>query len=260
MQVKEIIQILEKQGYWVNWDKTRDHLIHGDLSQSVNRIGVCWMATFQVIQEAQEKGIDFLITHENPFYMASTQPNTLALMAAERKKQLLSKLGISVYRCHDVWDCIENVGVSDMWANRLGFSFDKRQPGSYNHFAEIKPMTAIDLCTHVAHCLVEDGQNGAWLFGRKDKVIRRLAIGTGAATDVWSMLKEDVDAVIVSDDGVKTFSEGQYLLDHDKAMIMVSHAPSEIAGIKAMAVWLQSQVDVLVDYIDCGYEVNCVSI
>ena len=59
MQVKEIIQILEKQGYWVNWDKTRDHLIHGDLSQSVNRIGVCWMATFQVIQEAHQKGIDF---------------------------------------------------------------------------------------------------------------------------------------------------------------------------------------------------------
>jgi len=41
---------------------------------------------------------------------------------------------------------------------------------------------------------------------------------------------------------------------------MVSHAPSEIAGIKAMAAWLESQIDLPVDYIDCGYEVNCVAI
>ncbi len=256
MKVKEVIELLEKQGTWVNWDQTRDHLLHGLFEQEVHRIGVCWMLTNQALDEAIRSGVDFVISHENPFYMASTRPVTLAHHAANEKRKKLDEHGISVYRCHDVWDCIDEVGVSDMWAKRLGFDFETRKTGSYFHFANVDEMTAEELAQHTAGALVQDGQNGVWLYGRPDKKIRRLAIGTGAATNVWAMLKENPDAVIVSEDGVNTFSEGEYLIDHDISMILVAHSACEMAGLKEMVRWLNDRVDAECIYLDSAYQVH----
>ena len=255
MKVKDIIHLLEKEGTWVNWDQTRDHLLHGNENQEVQRVGVCWMLTNQALEEAIHQNVEFIISHENPFYMASTSPVSRALKAAEKKREIMDEHHISVYRCHDVWDCIEDVGVSDMWAKRLGFDFNKRKSG-YLHFAEIEPMSAQECSMHIAKALCEDGQNGVWLYGRPEKEIARLAIGTGAATDVWSMLKDNPDAVVVSEDGVNTFSEGQYLIDHDIAMIMVSHAACEMAGLKEMTKWLNEKIQIECIYLDSAYQVH----
>lgn len=256
MKVKEIIALLEKEGTWVNWDQTRDHLLHGNEENEVTRVGVCWMLTRQALQEAINQNIDFIISHENPFYMASTRPVTLAYEAAEEKRRILNENGISVYRCHDVWDCIKDVGVSDMWAKRLGYDFEERKITSYFHFANIEETTAEELSMHVAEALVQDGQNGVWLYGRPDKKIHRLAIGTGAATNVWAMLKENPDAVVVSEDGVSTFSEGEYLIDHDISMILVSHAACEMAGLKELTVWLNEKIEAECIYLDSSYQVH----
>lgn len=256
MVIKDIIQLLEKEGTWVNWDQTRDHLLHGDDSRTVKRIGVCWMLTNQALEKAIEHHLDFIITHENPFYMASTRPVTLAHQAACEKRRKLDEHHISVYRCHDVWDCIRESGVSDMWAKRLGFEFEERNISSYFHFANIQETSSEALSLHVADALVEDGQNGVWLYGRPDKKITRLAIGTGAATNVWAMLKEKPDAVIVSEDGVSTFSEGEYLIDHDISMILVSHAACEMAGIKELVNWLKDKTRLECVYLDSAYQVH----
>ncbi len=256
MKVKDIIELLEKQGTWVNWDQTRDHLLHGDENRETKRIGVCWMLTNQALEEAIHQNLDFIISHENPFYMASTRPVTLAHRAALEKRRKLDEHGISVYRCHDVWDCIKDVGVSDMWAKRLGFNFEERNISSYFHFAEIDEMTAEELSLHTAKALAEDGQDGVWLYGRADKKIQRVAIGTGAATNVWAMLKEHPDAVIVSEDGVNTFSEGEYLIDHDISMILVAHSACEMAGIKELANWLKKETNLECVYLDSAYQVH----
>lgn len=260
MIVKDVVRFLEEQGYWVNWDQTRDHLLHGSMEQQVHRIGVCWMLTNQALDEAIRLGVDFVISHENPFYMASTRPVTLAYEAAEAKRKKLTEHGMSVYRCHDVWDSLPEVGVSDMWAKLLGFDFEPRNVSSYFHYADIEEMDALDLAKHVAKALCSDGQNGTWLYGRKDKIIKRLAIGTGAATNVWAMLKEKPDAVIVSEDGVNTFSEGEYLIDHDISMILVAHSACEMAGIRELTKWLQKKVNVSCHYLDSAYQVHSVTI
>ncbi len=256
MKVKDVISLLEKEGTWVNWDQTRDHLLYGDEEREVKRAGVCWMLTNQALDEAVGLNLDFIITHENPFYMASTRPVTIAYQAAQEKRKKLDEHRISVYRCHDVWDCIKDVGVSDMWAKRLGFDFEERNISSYFHFADIEEMTAENLSLHVAESLAEDGQDGVWLYGRPDKKVKRLAIGTGAATNVWAMMKEKPDAVVVSEDGVNTFSEGQYLIDHDVSMILVAHSACEMAGIKELADWLKKETGLECLYLDSGYQIH----
>lgn len=117
MKVMDVIQLLEKEGTWIRSDfKTRDHLLHGSEDAQIHTVGVCWVATTQAIQEAARHKADMIITHENPFYQCSTQMHTAAYEAAKSKRRLLDQYGISVYRCHDVWDCIRTYGVADQWA------------------------------------------------------------------------------------------------------------------------------------------------
>ena len=127
MKICEVTALLEQEGTWVHRNmKTRDHLLFGDDQQEVGRIGICWVASKGAILAAVKQKVNFIITHENPFYQCSTQMHTAAIKAAEEKKRILQEHGISVYRCHDVWDCIKEYGVADQWAFRLGFKFEER--------------------------------------------------------------------------------------------------------------------------------------
>lgn len=258
MKVYEIMQLLETQGTWVHRSlRTRDHLLFGDQNQDVHRIGVCWVATKQVLQEAMEKQIDLIISHENPFYQCSTQMYTAAMLAAEEKKQLLRTYGISVYRCHDVWDCIREFGVVDQWAKRLGFAFEPRKQSDYYVAANIPEMSLGELAQHTADVLQQDHEGGAYTFGDPKKQIHRIVIGTGAITNLYEMLEYQPDALIVSDDGIHTFDVAQYALDQSLGMVVVNHSACERAGLKAMVPWLQERIQgVDVSYLEDGFAIH----
>ena len=243
MKVMDVIQLLEKEGTWIRSDfKTRDHLLHGSEDAQIHTVGVCWVATTQAIQEAARHKADMIITHENPFYQCSTQMHTAAYEAAKSKRRLLDQYGISVYRCHDVWDCIRTYGVADQWAALLGFPFEQRPQASYYQAADISEMRLEDLARHTCRVLHGDHEDGVYVFGNTDMHIRRIAIGTGAATDLYELLPLHPDAVIVSDDGITSYDAAQYALDHGIGMVGVNHAAVERAGLKAMVPWLQERM------------------
>lgn len=115
MKIKDVIECLKEEGTWVRWNRcTRDRVLFGDDDQEVKKIGVCWVATNKVIEQALKKGINFIISHENIFYTTGTHLETKLVESIEHKKDLLSKGNICVYRCHDVWDSIPEYGVSDV--------------------------------------------------------------------------------------------------------------------------------------------------
>lgn len=258
MRIKDITTMLEKEGTWVSRDiVTRDHILFGSDETEVTKIGVCWVATKKVILEAIKQGIHFIISHENPFYQCSTRMNTAAIISAEEKKKLLKEHDITVYRCHDVWDLIPEAGVADQWAKRLGFAFEKRVISSFYQAADITPMTTRALALHTANVLKQDGQQGVYLFGDSDKIVQRIAIGTGAATNIYQMLGFDPDAVIVSDDGINNYDAAQFAIDQNIPMIVVNHSCCEVAGIKAMAAYLNRRLpEVRSYYLDAGYHVS----
>lgn len=258
MIVQEVIALLQKQGTWLNFDyQTRDRLLWGENTHEVTRIGICWVATMEAIQKAMDLKIDFIITHENPFYETSTQPHVIADQMAHQKQALLTKHHIAVYRCHDVWDCIAEVGVADSWAKRLGFDFDPRPLSSYIQYATITKRKASELAQHVANSLAKDGEGAVNVFGPIDKMIERIAIGTGAATDIFKMLLQPVDALIVSDDGMNNYVEAQLAIDMNFSLIVVHHSSSEIAGLKAMVPWLQTQLKLVdIHYLEEGYTIH----
>ena len=258
MKICEVTALLEQEGTWVRRNmKTRDHLLFGDDQQEVGRIGICWVASKGAILAAVKQKVNFIITHENPFYQCSTQMYTAAIKAAEEKKRILQEHGISVYRCHDVWDCIKEYGVADQWAFRLGFKFEERIVSSYYQAASIPEMTAEALAHHVAKVLRQDGEQGVYMFGDPQKKIHRIAIGCGAATNLYELLEFYPDAVIVSDDGINNYDAAQYAIDQHIPMIVVNHAGCEIAGCKAMVPWLMRHLhSSSICYLDEGYTIH----
>ena len=64
MKIKDVIECLKEEGPWVRWNRcTRDRVLFGDDDQEVKKIGVCWVATNRVIEQALKKGINFIISH-----------------------------------------------------------------------------------------------------------------------------------------------------------------------------------------------------
>lgn len=261
MKISNIIQFLQTGAPWMNLNETRDILFCGDPDEDVERVGVCWVATSQAISQAIENDIRFIISHENPFYHMTTSPKRLALLSARKKAALLKEHGIALYRCHDLWDMIPNVGVADMWAGRLGFSFT-RKVSSYIQHADIEETTVRKLAVHVAESLCQDGENGVYIFGDPDKKVSHIGMGTGAATDIFRMLDEgSCDVCIVADDGISNFYQAQYAIDNHLPLIVVNHSCCEIAGIRSMAEYLGEHFPGLsVTYLEAGYTVTHIAL
>ena len=128
----------------------------------------------------------------------------------------------------------------------------KKRNGFYS-YVTVNPMTVKDLGIVLSKKMVEDGENGVYIFGDLQKEIQRIALGTGAATDVFKMDEEDPDVFIVSEDGINCWSSVQYVLDSHKAVIIVSHSCCEKAGLKQLPHYIQQQYhDLDIEYIEDG--------
>lgn len=56
MKIKDVIACLKEEGTWVRWNRcTRDRVLFGDDDQEVKKIGVCWVATNKVIEQALKR-------------------------------------------------------------------------------------------------------------------------------------------------------------------------------------------------------------
>ena len=258
MKVIDVIKHLESVGYWVNWDKTRDVVLHGSVDKEITKMGVCWVATKSVVEQAKAAGINFIISHENMFYEASTSPQRQLLESANEKKRLLDEGDITVYRCHDVWDMMPTYGVADIWSKDIGLDFEPRVVNSYNSYANVD-CTVKELAQKVANAVSKYEQEGIQVIGNLDKPLRRVAIGTGAATNIFSMLKEKPDAVVVSDDGVNNWIAIQWCIDNGMPIIIVNHASCEIGGLQHMVEYFNDVIPSLdVQYLYEGYKIHTV--
>jgi len=255
MKVSEVIIHLESKGSWVNWGKTRDVVLFGDTDKEITKIGVCWVASIPAIEQAIESRVNFIISHENLFYLEGSCLDKGIKDSVSRKKELLSLHGITVYRCHDVWDKIPNVGVADTWAKDIGFEFIERDVTSFNSYAYVNQLPLKEVAEKVVNALKPNGINSVQVIGDITRVIERIAIGTGAATDIFSMLEFNPDVFVVSDDGIKNWIEVQWAIDNDLCLIIVNHACCEISGLKELKYYLEKEfVDTNVEYLDEGFD------
>jgi len=260
MEIKEIISYLNKQADWVDFNDTRDVVLFGDSNQQVKKVGVCWVATNSVIQQAIEKGINFIISHENCFYQEGTKLPVELIQAKQEKKEKLEKHNICVYRCHDVWDKIPEVGVADTWSSIIDLPFVKRDVKSFNSFAYFDGISVETIAKKIANALAPFGQSSVTVLGDLNQLVKSCGIGTGAATDVFSLVRENAECVVLSDDGSTNWIAGQYCLDYHIPLILVHHSISEIPGVIKIVDYVKNEFnDVMIEYLNEGYNYHTVS-
>lgn len=246
---KEVYEHLRSLGAaWVDPQKTVDTFKADDPNAVVRGIAVGWMSYFESLRKAHELGCNLFVTHEPTYYdNFDRDPSVFTFEAARKKKAFINESGMVIVRCHDVWDHLPTIGIHDAWAQFLGLenriaarSMDwngSPSPGPpVCSVYAITPVKAAEFARMVAGKLVPLGQNAVLFVGPEDKIVRSVAIGTGAVTPFRQMVQElKADLAICTDDDFCYWKHASLAIDMGYPVIVVNHACSEEPGIQRLA-------------------------
>lgn len=237
LTAKDVHEYLRSLGReWINPRDTVDTFKSGSPGMPVKGIAVAWMSYFDALREAVAKGCNLFVTHEPTFYNhTDTDQSVFAFEIARRKKAFIEENGLTIIRCHDVWDRVPQIGIPDAWGRYLGWTKVVRQQTFYRVY-ELPPTPAGELARQIAGKVAPLGQCGVQLIGPADKTVRTVAIGTGAITSLRTMLTDlKADLALCTDDGFTYWSDGAMALDMGYPVILVNHPCAEEIGMAQLA-------------------------
>ncbi len=253
MKASEVMDHFRQVGTWVNWSHTCDRFLHGDPERDVNGIAVAWICSNAALRKAAEKGLNLFISHEPGFY-GRYEGKALVQAMAEKKKALIDECGITVMRCHDTWDRMPKVGIPDAWADFLGFETEERPVESYYKICLMEETTVEEAARRVLQRVKTLGVESVNIFGDPRKRVRRMAVGTGAITNLAVMYELNPDFMLVSEDGLGMATGAHWADDMAMPLIVVSHTTAELPGMMALARYLSERFpEIPVEYLDVGF-------
>ena len=255
---RDVDAYLRSLGPWVAWGRgTCDGFKHGDPDAPVTGIAVTWQAQQSALEEAHARGLNLVVTHEPTFYSHMDDDAALrATWPARQKLAYLDRTGLVVYRCHDVWDTYPGEGIVDAWSAHLGLGETIVRERYYRLHA-VPETSAHELARRIARRVAPLGQQALQFIGTHWQMVHRLAVGTGAITDVRRMVALGADVVLATDDGVTLWRDGAWMLDLGVPLILVNHATAEIPGMRNLAGHLARRFpDVPCEFLGptCGYD------
>lgn len=253
MRAREVDDRMRNVGTWVDWERSCDRFIIGDPETEVTGIAVAWQARSAALREAHRRGANLFVTHEPVFYRhLDDDESVFAALHAREKRAFIQDHGIVVYRCHDVWDRMPEVGIVDSWAAALGLSGPIKSDGF--HAVYPSPASTLGgLSRHVLAHVKPLNQTSVEMVGNPEAPVRRVAIGCGAITSYETMVRLGADAIIGTDDGMSYWGSGEWALDGGIPLVLVNHCTAEEPGIRNLARYLERQLpDVKVTFLPQG--------
>jgi putative NIF3 family GTP cyclohydrolase 1 type 2 len=221
---------------WVDWEQSTDRIIIGPDDPPISGIAVGWMSYWWALRRAVDLDCNLFITHEPTFFSGHDDEEAIFRFGGARaKREWLRTSGLTVLRCHDVWDQLPELGVADSWVRFLGLGDPVAAEGFYR-LTEVSGFTGRTLAQQVASRTARFGQSIVQLVGPPDTPVTRVATGTGAITSLPQLLDVfDLDAAICTDDGFTYWHAGALAIDLGIPVVVVNHAVSELHGIELLA-------------------------
>ncbi len=251
MKAIELHEHFKNIGNWVNWNNTCDEFLWGDAEVDVTGIAVCWSSNFKQLKEAQQNGCNLYICHE-PLYHYSDAGED-AHPQEKQKNQFLKDSGIVVYRCHDLWDVMPDIGIVDSWSKFLGFTEKPVAQIRYYNAHDLPAGTTLEQLAHqIADKVRELGQDVVYYIGNPEQTVARIAVGTGAITGFRAMYSLNADILLLTDDGTRLWESAVWSNDTDIPLVLVNHATAEEPGMRNMAQYLKEKFPVAVHLIPQG--------
>lgn len=242
MDCIDIHNHFRERGTWVDWERTTDTFKAGDPHKPVRSVAVAWKPTKDALREAHRRGADLFVGHESICVDAvngSPEPEVVFALDSERPKfEWLAESGMTVYRCHDVWDRFPEIGIRCAWRDGLELG-GRVAVDHYPYFVtEVTPLTLGELARRVLARVRPLGQNGVLVTGDLDRAVSRVATGTGAIDDPLEMRALGADVALIVDDYYRHVREGAHVRELGFSTITVNHGVAEEWGVRNLAAYL----------------------
>lgn len=251
---QQIIERIQKH-VGVPWTTpTVDTFKAGDPDEKVTGIAVTMMATFDVLQRAAASGKNLVITHEPTFY--SHQDGTAQLesqqdMVLADKEAFIREHHMVIWRFHDHWHRRKPDGIMQGMVKALGWTAyqDKTEP----HLFVLPSQSLETLASGVKKKL---GIVAMRVVGDPKLQVTKVALLPGAAgtgPQIQQLESDRVEVIFVGE--VPEWETVEYVDDavaegKHKALVLMTHIPSEQAGMDECASWLKVFVtDVPVEFV-----------
>src|SRR5215471_5402312 len=232
----------------VPWQaETVDTFKAGNPDTPVTGIAVTMMATMDVLERAAASGKNLVITHEPTFYNHLDKLDVLG--EKERDPVLATKLAfiaehhLVVWRFHDHWHRRSPDGIETGMAHALGW---EKQQDHENQYLFAVPETSLEALA--AELKRKLGVHVLRVVGDPHLKLRKVALVPGASgfsKETLALEMNDVDALVTGEP--REWETVEYVADavtqgKRKALIILSHIPSEQAGMEECTRWLKTVV------------------
>lgn len=225
--------------------ETVDGIIVGDGDEEVKGIATTFICSYEMIEQAIERGINVIISHEPTSYNHHSDPYIFGVSEViERKLELLNKHRINVIRFHDYAHRYSPDIISE------GF-LDVMEWSSYSDRAH---EDLLNLPTQSVGQIIEQlkqrlGIDYIQLVGQQDQLCSNVWLrlgfrGTGAHC-IPAYEKGNIQ-LIIAGEGYE-WETPEYVRDANAqgkaiSLLVIGHQKSEDAGMKILARQLQQQL------------------
>lgn len=237
LKVEDVIKVMETMAppiLAVDYDNVG--LMVGDRNAEVNKILVALDVTFEIIEEAIEKGCNLIVTHHPLLFVKPKTITTDTLLGRKIIKLIENK--ISVYSSHTNLDAV-NEGLNHIATELLGYQnfrvleVNKACDNNNNGVGRIvktnSPITLLDLCNRV-----KEKYNAPFVrfVGEPNKEINTIAIVNGSGEDYFDLVrKSGCDCIITGDTRYHHVSD---MREEDIAIIDAGHFVTEWPPMKVV--------------------------
>ena len=220
------------------WDNCG--ILVGDKEREVKKIGFALDLTSEVINDAEENGVDLIITH-HPIIFRPMKSFTKGNLAFE-----LAISGINAISAHTNFDSA-NGGVNDVLCELLGITNtegvpDEECPVPMARIGEIEPMSSVDFAKKVADvlgttCRVADSGN----------IIKKVAVCGGAGPDdfLFTSASMGADAIVTGEIkhhiflaakeiGVTAIQAGHYETENPAVSALMKYIKNEFKDVECI--------------------------
>ena len=248
LTAREIISRIQEH-VGVPWQTdTVDTFKAGNPDEPVTGVAVTMMATIDVLERAAASGKNLIITHEPTFYNHLDKLDVLP--EKENDPVLAAKLAfvaehhLVVWRFHDHWHRRIPDGIEAGMAHALGW---EKQQDPENQYLFAFPETTLEslaadlrkkLDIHVLRVVGDPHL--------KIKKVAQVPGASGLQKETLALERNDVDVLVTGEP--REWETVEYVADavtqgKHKALIILSHIPSEQAGMEECTRWLKTFVN-----------------
>lgn len=226
-------------------ENTVDQLLYGDPNTEVRKIGVTFLATAKVIEEAKRLGINLIISHEGIYY---THFENREMLKSDSvflaKDKLIKESGIAIFRNHDHIHMQGFDGITKALVAALGWQDYEIESYLSSFILSLnRPMSLKNVLSHIKKSL--DVEHLRYI-GNLDTSCRKIGVTVGyrggAQTVIPLTGSKDLDLVICGEGPeweTPEYFRDAVQLGMNKALVVLGHAESEMPGVEYMAKKLQ---------------------